>query len=176
MTEGTRSPVLTGGCQCGAIRYALYAQPEGTHICHCRMCQKAVGGPFAPLAPVRLADFAWTRGAPATFLSSSEAARDFCSGCGTPLTFRYLDSAWIDSLDQPERAPPVRQYGIESRLAWFATMTDLPATSTAESMQGERQLRLVRYQHPDHDTPDDWQPPPPAPMPPAASGGSDDAW
>jgi hypothetical protein len=77
--------VLTGGCQCGAVRYALYARPEGAHICHCRMCQKAVGGPFAALAPVRLADFAWTRGTPDTFLSSSVAARDFCAACGTPL-------------------------------------------------------------------------------------------
>jgi hypothetical protein len=42
------------------VRYALYARPEGTHVCHCRMCQKAVGGPFAALAPVRIKDFAWT--------------------------------------------------------------------------------------------------------------------
>ena len=39
-----RQPVATGGCQCGAVRYALYAMPEGS-VCHCRMCQKAVGGP-----------------------------------------------------------------------------------------------------------------------------------
>lgn len=163
MTETGRTAVLTGGCQCGSVRYALYSLPEGTHICHCRMCQKAVGGPFAPLAPVRVKDFAWTRGSPATFLSSSEAARDFCAACGTPLTFRYLNSGWLDvtigSLDNPEKAPPRRQFGSESRLPWFATMIDLPATSTGESMQPERQARLVSYQHPDHDTPDDWRPP-----------------
>ncbi len=176
MTDDARPPLLTGGCQCGAVRYALYAPPQGTHICHCRMCQKAVGGPFAPLAPVRLADFAWTRGAPASFLSSSEAARDFCAACGTPLTFRYLDSAWIDvtigSLDQPERAAPERQYGIESRQPWFATLADLPAASTVDSMQPQRQQRLVCYQHPDHDTPDGWQPPP---SPPAPARSPDDA-
>ena len=107
MTGSTRAAVHTGGCQCGAVRYALYAPPEGTHVCHCRMCQKAVGGPFAALAPVRLADFAWTRGTPGSFLSSPLAARDFCAACGTPLTFRYLDSEWIDvtigSLDRPAR-------------------------------------------------------------------------
>ncbi len=88
--------MLTGGCQCGALRYALYAQPEGTHLCHCRMCQKAVGGPFAALAPVRTADFAWTRGTPRTFESSSIALRDHCPDCGTPLTFRYAGSEWVD--------------------------------------------------------------------------------
>ncbi|MFO1146266.1 MAG: hypothetical protein U1E33_06860 [Rhodospirillales bacterium] len=51
------------------------------------------------------------------------------------------------------------QYGTESRLAWFATMPHLPAASTAESMQAERQRRLVCYQHPDHDTADGCWPP-----------------
>jgi len=92
MTEAEREAVLTGGCQCGAVRYALYTRPEGTHLCHCRMCQKAVGGPFAALAPVRLKDFAWTRGKPGVFQSSSIALREFCPSCGTPLTFRYAES------------------------------------------------------------------------------------
>jgi len=52
---------MTGGCQCGAVRYALYEVPVST-VCHCRMCQKAVGGPFAALSKVPLAQFAWTRG------------------------------------------------------------------------------------------------------------------
>ena len=46
---GTR---ITGGCQCGAVRYALHEQPTDPHICHCRMCQKAFGSFFAPLAGV----------------------------------------------------------------------------------------------------------------------------
>jgi hypothetical protein len=40
-------PVLTGGCQCGAIRFALSAPPKKVSVCHCRMCQKASGAPFA---------------------------------------------------------------------------------------------------------------------------------
>ena len=152
MTED-RAVVHSGGCQCGAVRYALFADPERAHICHCRMCQKAVGGPFAALAPVRLADFAWTRGAPGAFLSSSVAARDYCAGCGTPLTFRYLDSEWIDvtigSLDRPRDVPPGEQFGIESRMPWFDHLAALPATTTSESMERHRQARLVNHQHPD---------------------------
>ena len=63
----TRTPVHTGGCQCGAVRYALYAEPTNPHVCHCRMCQKAFGSYFAPLAGVPLGDFAWTRGSPGVF-------------------------------------------------------------------------------------------------------------
>ncbi len=37
MTE-KRQPLHSGGCQCGAVRYSLYAEPYGPHICHCRMC------------------------------------------------------------------------------------------------------------------------------------------
>ena len=51
-------PVLTGGCQCGAIRFALSAPPTKVSICHCRMCQKASGAPFASLAEIEKGDFA----------------------------------------------------------------------------------------------------------------------
>ena len=158
---GDRAVVHSGGCQCGAIRYTLFAHPERVHICHCRMCQKAVGGPFAALAPVRVADFAWTRGTPGAFLSSSVAARDYCAGCGTPLTFRYLDGEWIDvtigSLDRPREVPPGQQFGVESRMPWFDHLATLPATTTSDSMERDRQARLINHQHPDHDTLPDWR-------------------
>lgn len=167
-----RRPALhTGGCQCGAIRYALYAPPEGAHLCHCRMCQKAVGGPFAALAPVRLEDFAWTRGTPSTFQSSAVAARDYCAACGTPLTFRYLDGpgngdnegGWIDvtigSLDRPADVPPQRHYGTESLVSWLDRINLLPRTQTEVSMNPGRRRRMRSFQHPDAETPPGWQPP-----------------
>ena len=117
-----RQAVMTGGCQCGAVRYALYAMPESS-VCHCRMCQKAVGGLFAAFSDLKLADFAWTRGEPGTFRSSSAAERHFCSACGTPLTFHYIDGQVIGvttgSLDEPVRVPVVRNYCAESRLPWL---------------------------------------------------------
>ncbi|MBV9783918.1 MAG: GFA family protein [Acidisphaera sp.] len=153
--------VLTGGCQCGAVRYALYAAPEDPSICHCRMCQKAVGGPFAALAGVQLDDLAWTGGQPAAFQSSSIVVRHFCAACGTPLTYRDLRreriSVTIGSLDEPARVPPVRQYGLESRLAWCDALTDLPGVETEAKYAG-----LTSYQHPDHKVPG-WQPRPPQP-------------
>jgi hypothetical protein len=83
--------VLTGGCQCGAVRFAVSGAPAKISVCHCRMCQKASGAPFASFADIEHADFSWTRGKPAAFKSSSIAMRDFCADCGTRLTGR---TAW----------------------------------------------------------------------------------
>lgn len=155
--------LLTGGCQCGAVRYALSAMPESAHFCHCRMCQKAVGGPFAAFAPVPLSAFAWTRGTPAKFDSSSVAYRHYCADCGTPLTFGYQAegriAVTIGSLDEPARVPPVRQYGIESRLPWYdpARLDRLPGEVTEVMINGQP-VPVVSYQHPDHETPADWKP------------------
>ena len=55
---------LTGGCQCGAVRYELTARPRGSSICHCRMCQKAGGAPFMAFTGTGPKHFAFTRGAP----------------------------------------------------------------------------------------------------------------
>ena len=158
MTED-RKAVLTGGCQCGAVRYALYDWPERdrAHLCHCRMCQKAVGNVFAALAPVRRESFAWTRRAPAIFQSSSVAERGFCPDCGTPLSFGFRDSPWIDvtigSLDQPERVAPQLNIGTESRLSWLAGIAALPDRETqAGSLTDPERRTVVSYQHPDHET------------------------
>ena len=74
----------SGGCQCGAIRFRA-SRFGRSSICHCRMCQKAFGGPFGALVTAH--DLAWTRGSPRTFASSNKARRGFCADCGTPLTF-----------------------------------------------------------------------------------------
>ena len=148
------APVMTGGCQCGAVRYALYAEPADASICHCRMCQKAFGNFFAPLTGVRRKDFAWTRGEPGIFRSSELVERGFCRECGTPLSFRYTErdriTVSIGSLDEPGRIKVEKQYGIESRLPAFATLHELPGETTEESTPAEWLPRLTSRQHPDH--------------------------
>lgn len=151
-----RVPILTGGCQCGAVRYALYAEPTNPHVCHCRMCQKAFGGYFAPLAGVPLGEFAWVKGTPGIFKSSEAVERGFCRDCGTPLFFRYLDkdriSVSLGSLDEPARVVPARQYGIESRLPFVGDLAGLPGTRTEDDVPAKDLPRLASLQHPDRPT------------------------
>src|SRR6187549_4020484 len=96
---------LAGGCQCGAVRYAFEGPPDSIAICHCRMCQKAVGSIVWPFFTVQRESLAWTRGAPAYYRSSAAARRGFCAACGTPLTFEADQDATIDlgigTLDHP---------------------------------------------------------------------------
>jgi hypothetical protein len=154
MTEETK-PILTGGCQCGAIRFALKAPPVRVSICHCRMCQKASGAPFASFADIDKSDFSWTRGKPAAFKSSTIAERDFCRDCGTPLSFRRIDGERIEimtgTFDRPDRVIPTRQYGTESRLGWVVGISNLPSQTTAQNYGPEKMATITSHQHPDRD-------------------------
>ena len=78
-------PPLTGGCQCGAVRFRVERLGRGS-ICHCRMCQKAFGAFYGPLITGFGVD--WTRGAPKRFRVPTRSRRGFCAECGTPLDLR----------------------------------------------------------------------------------------
>jgi hypothetical protein len=129
----------TGGCQCGAVRYRLLTTPEHACICHCRMCQRASGQPFMAFASVRYEDLRWTRGQPSTFVSSNIAVRNFCSACGTPLTYHREESGsigvTIGSLDDPDAVRPIQQFGNESELSWTAGISALPTIRTEDWMR-----------------------------------------
>ena len=150
-----RKAILTGGCQCGAVRFAVYAGPVKIGLCHCRMCQKAVGGPFVSLADVKHEDFAWTRGKPAAFRSSSLAERDFCRDCGTPLSFRRIDGPRIEimtgAFDRPDQLVPTQQFGTESRLGWVVSIANMPSQTTLQNYGPDKLDKIVSHQHPDHD-------------------------
>lgn len=153
---------MSGGCQCGAVRYHVSALRKDAHVCHCRMCQKAVGGPFVALVGAPHDALTWTRGTPAEWQSSVHAARGFCAQCGTPLYYRGLTSAHtsltIGSLDDPAAVPPDVQCGTEGKLAWMPALDSLPDLGTTEANMAQTAARILasNRQHPDHDTPQEW--------------------
>ena len=156
MSAVDSSTRLSGGCQCGAVRYVLTKRPKGASICHCRMCQKAGGAPFmAFTGGVRQENFAFTRGAPAIYRSSEIAERGFCATCGTPLTYRLIGrdriSVTIGSLDQPAEVAPTEQLGVESALPWFAGLAALPALRTEDWLKTINVAEAGSRQHRDQD-------------------------
>lgn len=146
---------LSGGCQCGAVRYALMSEPTHASICHCRMCQKAFGNYFSSLTGVPRKDLVWTKGQPGVFRSSEAAERGFCRDCGTPLTYSYLEndriSVSIGSLDEPGRVTPEIQYGIESKIPVFEILHTLPGQRTEDYATPEELAKMKSRQYPDHD-------------------------
>jgi hypothetical protein len=122
------------------------------------MCQKAVGGPFAVICPVAKPSFRVTRGALSFFASSDVGRHGFCSACGTPLTFDYPEGddigVLVGSLDRPDLAPPVIQYGNESRVAWYSGLTALPGDrpTYADNPRMLQRISGSNHQHPDRDT------------------------
>jgi hypothetical protein len=156
MGEDNRETQLTGGCQCGAVRYAVFATPTHPSVCHCRMCQKAGGGPFMAFAGVRDEQFEFTRGAATIFRSSDIAERGFCGACGTPLTYRLRGSRrtsfTIGSLDRPEAVSPAEQIGVESMSPWMKTLHALPARPTQDWLDAVGIQSVGDRQHPDHET------------------------
>lgn len=117
---------LKGACLCGTVRFEVAAAPSEIIRCHCRMCQKAHGAPFATFARFRHEDFSVTAGAEsiATYRSSDAAQRTFCRQCGSTLQF-MRDGAGtfglaISALDTPLEPQPVRGYHEASRSGWQA--------------------------------------------------------
>jgi hypothetical protein len=121
---------LTGGCLCGSVRYEARPEaPEG-YYCHCRMCQLAFGNTRAAFVNLRKDQVLWTGVPPTRYASSKIAMRSFCGQCGTPLTFEYLASDYLDlsvgSFDDPSALKPVSHFAVETRVATWHVPDGLP--------------------------------------------------
>jgi hypothetical protein len=116
----------TGGCQCGKVRYRTRVDPAEAYLCHCRMCQRATGGVSIAFVGARVAETEWS-GEPEWYRSSPIAERAFCSKCGTPLGFHFLEGSdkmdlTIGSFDDPAGFVPKHHFGAESiHEAWLDT-------------------------------------------------------
>lgn len=146
----------SGGCQCGAVRYRVEGELGRPSICHCRMCQKALGGPFGPFVSVKVAELTWTRGERKRFASSNKVFRGFCGDCGTPLTFEWSEDVidvTIYSLDRAAEVAPVVQLEAQVAADWLGHIADLPKRDPrTEPHLAGYYASVVSNQHPDHDT------------------------
>jgi len=155
-------PHYSGGCQCGKVRFRVEGVLGEASICHCRMCQKAVGSFYLPLVSVRQAKVVWTRGERKRFHSSNYAWRGFCADCGTPLTYEAPDgmALSIAAFDDPSGIVPTIQWGTEGKLPYVDGIPNLPGEHTMADIKSAPFLAdLVSHQHPDHDTAE-WPPVP----------------
>jgi hypothetical protein len=127
---------VTGGCQCGRVRYRATIEDDDAYLCHCRMCQRATGGVSIAFKNVPKSAVAWER-QPDRHASSPIAERGFCASCGTPLTYEAHDHDQMDltlgSFDDPWRFRPTEHSGCENWHRDWLDTSHLPATRTDEN-------------------------------------------
>jgi len=122
---------IEGGCLCGAVRYRIDGEPVFSGTCECRTCRKASAAAIVPWIHLNSETLSFTSGKPVEFKSSPPVTRTFCSGCGTPLTYRTESyGAMIDvttcSLDDPSALPPIAHIWTSHRLDWMKLEDGLP--------------------------------------------------
>ena len=113
--------VYRGGCLCGAVRYECAEAPVNERVCHCRLCQKAIGAAFNARLLFRLEDLEVT-GAINWFASSEVIDRGSCPGCGTTLFSRRASGGVIGvtsaTLDDQALFKPDMHIWTSSKQPW----------------------------------------------------------
>lgn len=129
---------MTGGCQCGRVRYVAQVSSNDAYLCHCRMCQRASGNVSIAFMTLPKAAVAWSQ-EPDWYSSSPIARRPFCSACGTPLGFAYHDGETMDlrvaTFDEPSDFVPLHHYGVETRLEHWRDTRGLPDFRISDSQK-----------------------------------------
>jgi len=118
-----------GGCQCGAVRYAVEGEPLWVTVCHCKECQRQSGSAFGMTFAVKREAFHLLQGQLKTFTRSSDSGRPvgcaFCPECGTRIYHepRYVDGVGNlkpGTLDDTSFLEPIAHAWTSSKQRWVA--------------------------------------------------------
>ncbi|MDX6615850.1 MAG: hypothetical protein QOD60_941 [Solirubrobacterales bacterium] len=116
---------LTGGCNCGAVRYEVTEPLVIASYCHCKRCQRRSGAAASPNAHPAPGSFRIVKGEDRLKSWKPEGGGEklFCGDCGSSVYAHnpgHPDSIGIrmGTLDQdPGVRPSVRQF-VASAAAW----------------------------------------------------------
>ena len=81
---------MTGGCNCGAVRYEVTAELLGPSYCHCRRCQRRSGAAASPSAHAAVQAFRIVAGEDALkcWKPDDGGEKWFCGTCGSSIFAR----------------------------------------------------------------------------------------
>ena len=121
-----------GQCLCGTVRYEVDGPFATMMNCHCSMCRKHHGAPYATFVSAPLAGFRWVAGhdAISKFTTESGGSRSFCSVCGS-VTPMLLDDAGLalcpaGNLDGELGIKPQAHIFTGSKAPWYEIRDGLP--------------------------------------------------
>ena len=121
-----------GHCLCGALRYQIDGPFVDMLHCHCSMCRKHHGTPFATWAAAPIAGFRWLTDTSslATYRSSERGHREFCRICGSvaPMVEESLGMviAPAGNLEGDPGIRPTKHMFVGSKADWYEITDDLP--------------------------------------------------
>ncbi|MGI9236273.1 MAG: GFA family protein [Woeseiaceae bacterium] len=85
----------TGGCLCGAVRYAVHGSLRPVVFCHCEQCRKT-SGHFVAASACASQDLELIENDKLRWYQSSpQAQRGFCCDCGGNLFWRPVSGAHV---------------------------------------------------------------------------------
>jgi hypothetical protein len=132
---------MTGGCQCGALRYRAEGEPLIQGFCHCRNCQRISGAGhigFICFAESAVSVEGATRSYSLTGGSGRTATRYFCPTCQSDVFGRAEVMAgqinlYAGSLDDTSQFQPRIAIFTRSRPAWDMSSRQLTCFETVPS-------------------------------------------
>jgi hypothetical protein len=109
---------LTGGCNCGAVRFEIHAPLRGAIYCHCRRCQRRTGTAASANAAAEPGSFRVVAGEDRlkAWTPADGAEKWFCGNCGSAMFSRdpedhYRIGVRLGALDDdPGIRPALHQY------------------------------------------------------------------
>ncbi len=123
---------IQGSCVCGTVRYEVEGPFSAMLSCHCSMCRKHHGAPFATYANAALAGFRWLSGEATLghYAASRNYTRSFCSTCGAvaPSLMPEADLAFVPA-GTLDGDPGIRVQGhmfVGSKAPWYEIADSLP--------------------------------------------------
>jgi hypothetical protein len=123
---------IQGSCLCGVLRYEIEGPFSMMMNCHCSMCRKHHGAPFATFAAAPIEGFRWLSAETALgyYASSAGGKRSFCTVCGTvaPLLMPEAGLAVVaaGTLDGDPGIRPQAHMFVGSKAPWHAISDSLP--------------------------------------------------
>ena len=118
----------TGGCACGAVRFATRGQPYRVGLCHCFDCRKQHGAPFGAFAIFPAEQVTLSGDTAGIYASSERGRRHFCRRCGSPVFNSDMGSDEIElcvgAFDTVDLFAPTYELWACRREAW---LPDLPS-------------------------------------------------
>jgi hypothetical protein len=126
--------ILSGRCECRAVRYQVADEFLYAANCHCSNCRASTGSAFKPFAGIEREKLQVVQGADTLLVwGDDDGNHTRCGICGSLLYSVVRDGAYVHvALGSLADEPTIRPAGhifVGSKAPWFEITDDLPQST-----------------------------------------------